>query len=312
MTAASWTFTTGKTTPRIAGDNRYSTATALSKSVFKAGVPVVYVATGANFPDALAGGPAARKGGGPILLVEKYAVPDVTSAELARLKPARIVVLGGQSVVDARVLTALDAHTTGTVTRVAGADRYATAAGISRATFASASTVYVATGEDYPDALAAGAVAAGRGAPLLLVRAAAVPDPTLAELRRLDPDRVVIVGSTGSIGNGVAATLAEFGAVTRVSGVDRYASSAALSAASFAANGPGTVYVATGKAFPDGLTAGPIAGLRNAPLLLVPGTSLPTTVATELLRLSPTNIVIVGGPQAITETVRTTIRDLWR
>ena len=70
--------------------------------------------------------------------------------------------------------------------------------------------------------------------------------------------------------------------------------------------------MATGNAFPDGLTAGPIAGLRNGPLLLVPGTSLPGSVATELLRLSPTTIVIVGGPQAITESVRTAIRDLWR
>jgi type VII secretion-associated serine protease mycosin len=312
MAAASWTFTTGKATPRVAGDNRYATATALSASAFKAGVPVVYIATGANFPDALAGGPAARMGRGPILLVEKYALPDVTATELARLKPGRIVVLGGPSAVDGRVLAALDAHTAGSVTRVAGADRYATAAGISRAAFASASTVYVATGENYPDALAAGAVAAARGAPLLLVRAGAVPNPTLAELQRLGPDRIVIVGSTGSVGTGVAATLAEFGAVTRVSGADRYASTAALSAASFAANGPATVYVATGNAFPDGLTAGPIAGLRNGPLLLVPGTSLPGSVATELLRLSPTTIVIVGGPQAITESVRTAIRDLWR
>jgi putative cell wall-binding protein len=100
--------------------------------------------------------------------------------------------------------------------------------------------------------------------------------------------------------------------VTRVSGSDRYASSAALSAASFAANGPSTVYVATGKAFPDGLTAGPVAGKRKGPLLLVPGTSLPSSVAAELLRLNPTNIVIVGGPQAVTDTVRNAIRDLWR
>jgi putative cell wall-binding protein len=47
-------------------------------------------------------------------------------------------------------------------------------------------------------------------------------------------------------------------------------------------------------------------------LLLVPGTSLPPSVAAELLRLNPTNVVIVGGPQAITDTVRNAIRDLWR
>ena len=86
MAAISWSFTTGKTAPRIAGDNRYATATALSASAFKAGVPVVYIATGATFPDALAGGPAARVGGGPIVLTEKFALPGVTATELARLQ----------------------------------------------------------------------------------------------------------------------------------------------------------------------------------------------------------------------------------
>jgi type VII secretion-associated serine protease mycosin len=312
LSATSWTFTTGKTAPRIAGADRFATATALSASAFSAGVPVVYIATGINFPDALAGAPAARAKGGPILLVETSALPAVTAAELTRLKPGRIIVLGGPNAVADRVLTALDAYTAGSVTRVSGADRYATAAKISASAFASASVVYVATGEDYPDALAAGAVAATVGAPLLLVRAGAIPDPTLAELRRLDPDRIVIVGSTGAVGAGVAAELAAHGAVSRISGSDRYASSAALSAVSFATNGPGTVYVATGRAFPDGLTAGPIAGKRKGPLLLVPGTSLPPSVAAELLRLNPTNVVIVGGPQAVTDTVRNAIRDLWR
>ncbi|HET9417540.1 MAG TPA: cell wall-binding repeat-containing protein, partial [Candidatus Limnocylindria bacterium] len=302
----------GKTAPRVAGDDRFATAVALSNSAFPSGVPVAYVATGINFPDALAGAPAARTFGGPILLAEKWALPDVTKAELARLKPGRIVVLGGPNAVADQVLAALDPYTTGSVTRVAGADRYATAAQISASAFTTASVVYVATGENYPDALAAGSVAASVGAPLLLVRAGSIPDPTLAELKRLDPDRIVIVGSTGAVGNGVAAALAAQGSVMRISGSDRYASSAALSAASFAADGPGTVYVATGKAFPDGLTAGPVAGTRKGPLLLVPGTSLPSTVAAELLRLNPTNIVIVGGPQAITDTVRNAIRDLWR
>lgn len=312
LAGTSWTFSTGKTAPRVAGIDRYATAAALSASAFAAGVPVVYVATGVNYPDALAGAPAARIAGGPILLVEKTSLPDVTRAELTRLQPGRIVVLGGPSVVSDQVMAALDPYTAGSVTRVAGADRYATAASISASAFPAASVVYVATGETYPDALAAGPVAASVGAPLLLVKSASIPGPTLVELQRLAPDRIVIVGGTRAVGTAVASALATHGSVTRISGADRYASSAALSAASFAANGPGTVYVATGKVFPDGLSAGPIAGKRNGPLLLVPGGSLPAAVATELLRLDPTNVVIVGGPQAVSEAVRNAIRDLWR
>jgi len=311
LTTTSWSFTTGKTARRIAGEDRYTTATALSASAFKPGVPVVYIATGSTFPDALAGAAAARMHGGPILLTLPTSVPAATKTELARLRPGRIVVLGGPSAIADRVVTDLRAYTTGAVSRVWGADRHATAAAISASAFPSASVVYVATGADFPDALAAGAVAAAAKAPLLLVRSSAVPAATAAELSRLKPSRIVIVGSTGSVSSGVAAQLASHGTVTRISGPDRYTTTAALSAASFAANGPSTVYIATGKAFPDGLTAGAIAGLRNGPLLLVPGTSLPSAVAAELRRLDPTNVVIVGGPVAISESVRSQIRALW-
>ena len=311
LAATSWTFTTGKTAPRIWGADRYATAVALSAATYGPGVPIVYIATGGTFPDALAGGPAARMKGGPILLATSTSIPTATRAELARLRPAQIVVLGGPNAVADRVVADLRAFTAGPVSRVWGADRYATAAAISASTFASASVVYVATGENFPDALGAGAVAAAANAPLLLVRGASVPAETTAELARLRPSRIVLVGSSGAVSDGVAAVLAGHGALTRISGPDRYVSTAALSAASFAANGPSTVYVATGAVFPDGLTAGPIAGLRNGPLLLVPATSLPSAVAAELRRLDPTNVVIVGGPEAITDAVRNQIRALW-
>jgi putative cell wall-binding protein len=264
------------------------------------------------YPDALAGGPAARVGGGPLLLTEAGRLPDATSAELTRLRPGRIVVLGGTGAVSGTVLNALKNYTTGSVTRIAGADRYATAAAISQAAFPSGSDlVYVATGDNYPDALAAGAAAAYRKAPVLLVRANAIPAATAAELLRLDPSRIVIAGGTGVISAAVAAQLATHGTVTRQSGDDRYASAVAVSAATFGTNGVSIVYVATGRSFPDGLSAGPVAGKRGGPLLLVPGTSLPASVAAELKRLDPTHIVIVGGTGAVSNTVRNQIRALW-
>ncbi len=81
---------------RIAGTGRYDTAAAVSASFFDPGVPVAYVATGLSFPDALAGGAAAAATGGPVLLVDRVAVPAATATELERLRPGRIVVLGGR------------------------------------------------------------------------------------------------------------------------------------------------------------------------------------------------------------------------
>jgi subtilisin family serine protease len=312
LAATTWKFTTGKAATRVFGPNRFGTAAALSASAFAPGVPVVYIATGTAYPDALTGGPAAAVGGGPLLFADSTSLPAATVAELVRLQPGRIVVLGGPAAVSSRVFRALDAYTPGTVTRVYGADRYGTAAAISAATFApDAPVAYIATGASYPDGLAAGAVAAGQRAPLLLTRPDVVPAEILAELQRLSPARIVVMGGTSAISDAVLAQLRAIAPdVQRITGPDRYDTSAALSAASFAANSVSTVYVATGRSWPDGLSAGPVAAKAGAPLLLVSSTMSPA-VAAELRRLDPTNIVIVGGSAAVSDALRNEILALW-
>jgi putative cell wall-binding protein len=192
---------------RLAGADRYATAAAISAATFPAGAPVAYVATGHNFPDALAGISPAVVADGPILLSDPNGVPAHTALELTRLRPGQIVVLGGPSVVSDEVLAALAAYTPGGVTRLAGQDRYATAAAASRATFAAAETVFVASGLDFPDALAGGSPAGVGGAPLLLVNPNALPAATASELARLGASRAVILGGPSVVSNTVAAQI---------------------------------------------------------------------------------------------------------
>ncbi len=313
LAATTWSFTSGKSVPRIAGIDRYATSAAVSRESFSPGVPVAYVATGRSFPDALAGGPAARVGKGPLLLTAPDSLLSVTATELLRLKPGRIVVLGGTSAVSGAVLTALRSYTLGGVTRVAGQNRYETAAAVSASVFSpGAPVVYVATGATFPDALAAGSVAAKAKAPILLVGPNAVPAATATELKRLDPDTIIIMGGSSAVSNVVLQQLETYaGSVRRISGADRYATAVNLSASTFAANSVSTVYLATGSAFPDGLSVGPVAGAKGAPLLLVPSSSLPDSVAAELKRLDPSQVVIIGGPSAVNEAVRAEVRALW-
>ena len=139
---------------RYAGPDRYATSARVSAATFAAGVPVAYVATGSTFPDALSSAPAGGVKGGPVLLVKRTAIPSSVAAELARLKPQRIVVLGGTTSVSDGVRSTLGRYTRGSVSRLAGADRYATSAKVSAATFAPGVPVaYVATGTTFPDAL---------------------------------------------------------------------------------------------------------------------------------------------------------------
>jgi putative cell wall-binding protein len=269
---------------RVAGINRYTTAAAISKAYFAPGVDVAYVATGDDFPDALSGGAAAGAGsGGPVLLVSKDSVPLETALELDRLNPAKIVVLGGTSVVSSTVENKLKAY--GPVTRIAGANRFATSAMVSNFAFPSAETVYIATGRVFPDALAGGPAAIQDGGPVLLVEQESIPGPVAAELARLKPSTIVIVGGTSAVSATVETKLGSYaGTVTRISGADRYGTAVQVSKATFPSTG--VIFVATGENFPDALAAGPVAGTQGSPVLLTTSGLVPAGTIKEIERLT--------------------------
>lgn len=293
---------------RLWGQDRYATAAAISRDTFAAGVPVAFVATGGNFPDSLAGGPAAASLRAPILLVTRNGLPAATRTELSRLRPGRIVILGGEGAISTTVAGQLEALTTGGVTRFAGADRYATAAEISRAHFAAGAAVaYIATGKSFPDALAAGAAAAALGGPVLLVTSGGIPVPVRAELERLRPQRIIIVGGPGVVGDAVLNALRPYtvGEVTRQAGTNRYATAAAISAQTFPADAGGTVFLASGLGFADAVAGVPAAAIVGGPLLLAGTNTLPSETASELRRLNPSRVVLLGGTGVLGDAVGT-------
>ena len=218
-----------------------------------------------------------------------------------------IVILGGSSVVSSNVLDHLTSCTDGTVTRISGHDRYATAAAVSRAAFESASDVYLAVGTSYPEAVAAGPIAALRNAPLLLTRTDSLPAVTRAEIQRLGATQVIILGGTGSIASSVEADLATSYTVTRITGADRYSTVAAISASYFQPGGIPVAYIARGDLFPDALAGGPAAVANGGPILLTENDGLPAATAAELQRLTPDRIVILGGPAAVSDGVKASL-----
>lgn len=295
------------TIERLAGADRYATAAAISRATFPTGVAVAYVATGLDFPDSLAAGPAAARNRAPILLTKPDGLPTATRDELVRLQPASIVILGGPGAVRDAVASEL-APLTRAVRRVAGADRYATAAAISAATFpAGVPIAYIATGRSFPDALSAGAAAARLGGPLLLVAPDAIPGVVRTELTRLRPARIVVTGGTAVVNAAVMQALDAYtaGAVSRQAGSDRFATSAAISAAAFPA--APTAFLANGLGFADAVAGIPAAAKAGAPMLLTLPGALPLSIATELRRLDPARVVLLGGPAAISDSIRAAV-----
>jgi putative cell wall-binding protein/peptidoglycan hydrolase-like amidase len=198
------------TTVRRAGPNRYATAVALSQAAFPGGATTVFVATGEDFPDAVVAAPAAILSEGPLLLVPRNgALPTVVRSEIIRLAPERIVVVGGTGAVSDTAFTELTGIAA-TVERIAGSDRYAVAAAVSAEFFAPGSSVYVAVGTAYPDALTAGGASAQTAGPVLLVQTNDIPGVIEAELIRLGPNRIVILGGTAVVSAAVETALATF------------------------------------------------------------------------------------------------------
>ena len=229
--------------------------------------------------------------------------PTAAIAEETPAPNVDIVILGGTAVVPAGVEAHLASCTTGTVTRIAGPNRYSTAAKIAIAAFpGGATTAYLANGTTYPDGVAAGPVAALNSAPLLLTKASSLPGETVRALRDLGVASVVVLGGENAVSAEVASQLGDVYAVTRVAGATRSATAAAISASAF--SGPvDVVYVATSTNFPDALVGGPAAYAGAGPILLTDPDQLSPATETEVARLQPDRIVILGGTAAVAASV---------
>ena len=294
---------------RIGGSDRYAVSAAVSATTFAPGVPTVYVASGEVFPDALSASAAAGAEGSPVLLVQKSAIPDAVVTELRRLAPERIVFLGGPNTIGGEVEAALNAIAP--ATRIGGADRYAVSAAVSGATFATGvRAAYVPSGEVFPDALAGSAAAGALGAPVLLTRKTEVPPAIAAELARLDPAALRVLGGPNTVSTATQTALGRIAPTTRVGGADRYAAAAAISAEVFAPGRTRTVYVASGEVFPDALSASATAVANHAPVLLVTKDAVPAATAAEIARLSPARIVVLGGVNTVSPAVESRLNEL--
>ncbi|WP_169795846.1 cell wall-binding repeat-containing protein [Curtobacterium ammoniigenes] len=305
---------------RFSGADAYATAANLAAGGFtpsaaidsngdapqRGTVPVVYVATRGNYPDALAGAAAAGHTGAPILLTDPNTLPDATRAELTQLQPRSIVVLGGPNAVSDTVVSQLGFYAT--VSRIAGSDRSQTSALIATSgAFGTGGTVYVATGYNYPDALAGAAVAGGtyRPGPILLVQPTDLTDSVRSALTTLKPSHIVILGGVNAVNGTLASDLAAYlpagetvNNVERWSGSDRIGTSVAIAQNGFP-SGATAAFVATAYNFPDALSGGPVAAAFSAPVLLTDPSSLSAATISELSALHVQGVDFLGGPNAV-------------
>lgn len=267
---------------RTSGPDRYATAAAIARTAYPDGAGTVLVASGETFPDALAATSLAGTSKAPVLLTRASSAPEATVSALRALRPRRVVLVGGTARISGDVAGQLaSAAGISAPQRISGPDRYATAtqvvatlplAGVGRVD--GQRTALLATGEKFPDALAAGSVAAAAGLPLLLTPPDALPQGVGDALTRAGVTQVVLLGGEASVSAGVADALGRQGVSTvRLGGVDRQATAATVAdwALVHAGMDPAHAALARGDAAgggADALALGPLAALRRAPVVL--------------------------------------------
>lgn len=228
-------------------------------------------------------------------------VGDKSDAGAFEANPLGVFVAGGTAAVSDSVIDQIEVASERTVERLFGANRYATAAAISQAAFPTKKSggayPIIASGENFPDAMGAGPAAVSKESGILLTRKNSLPAETKAELERLSIEEITIVGGTAVISTAVETELGKLGDVVRIAGSNRYDTAVKVSEHFF--DSSSKVFIASGTSFPDGLAAGPVAGLFDAPLLLTNGSSLSSGVMDEIARLGATEAIIVGGTAVV-------------
>jgi putative cell wall-binding protein len=298
----------GSGTPvsRIGGADRFATGRQVSQAQWQGGkASAVVLARGDQAPDALAGVPLAAHVHGPLLLTDPAVLDSATRSEIDRVLGGpqthkSVYILGGDSAVSPGIEAGLR-NVGYTVVRYGGSRRFDTALKIA-ASFGTTQHVIVATGRDFPDALAAGPLGAAENAPIVLsddTRLDAATAAFIGQHSSIDPvggQAQRAVGTLNTAGKSVNGALA---------GADRYATGAAVAkhVATVTGHVPTAVGVASGAAFPDALTGGAYAANAAEPLLLTEPDSLPGPTAALLSTWAPqfTAVTVFGGHAAITD-----------
>jgi putative cell wall-binding protein len=298
--------------PRLYGSDRYETSTAIATKFFNQTINKVVLASGNGFPDALSASVLAHELNAPILLVDSHTITSKDALDYiqAHLEAqGTIYIIGGQGVIG----TDFDSYLSNKgyhINRLGGVDRYDTNKLIINELNATGKTVFIANGENFPDALSISGFASVTNSPILLVKAKSIPQQTVDYLQSKQPTQVYISGGTGVVSDTVESKIKSIlpsVSVTRFAGQNRY-DTASMSYNKFATN-PKTIYLASGENFPDALSGTVLAAQNGDPILLIDPSKpmVPNSIAAYLTQLyksgATPSVTALGGTGVVPDKI---------
>lgn len=302
---------------RISGADRIDTAVKIAYEGWPHGAETVILASSEDYPDALAGVALAAKYKAPILLMPPDELDQDVIDALTGLHPSKVFILGGSAAISGYAESQLRTALTWTwdIERLAGADRFSTAAQIA-GDISADKGVAIAACDNFADALSLASAAAVKGYPLLLVGCDSLPEETASFLQTWKPGSMYIAGGTGAISQKVQDRIKEVTGltdeqITRFAGKDRYETSSLILQSFYPESIK--VYLATGQKYPDALAGAALAASSNTPLLLVPPLGLTVDCSTvKLVKSLPKTVEfdVFGGKEVIPDNIIVSLKYL--
>ncbi|MDD7732435.1 MAG: cell wall-binding repeat-containing protein [Firmicutes bacterium] len=293
---------------RIGGKDRDDTSRKIANRFFGQSKYVI-VARNNEYPDALTASLLARILDCPILLNNPKYLEKETKEEIIRLGAKDIILVGQENALSKEVKTELDKLDQDKAERIGGKDRYETSALLAKRVaglIGGVDQAIVASGEDFPDALASAPLSGKKVAPILLTRKESLPKSVAAMIKELKIKTVDIAGGNKAVATSLEKALPKL--TKRYDGDNRYDTAALI--ANDVRTSPRQVYLASGEVFPDALTIGPVAAKTEDPILLSRKSVLPKETQDYMKKHKLSKVYIIGGTDRLDLSLEKDILDI--
>lgn len=258
----------------IKGNNRFSTATEISKMNYATGGTVVLV-NGNAVADGIAATPLASSENASILLANTNNLPSETANRMKEIAPQKVIIVGGENAVSKALEAKIANDYAVEVQRIAGKDRYATSFEIAKKLVESGAeinTAYIVAGTGEADALSVASKAGADKQPIILTGKDSIAPEMYAWLKEQNLEDAYFIGGNKVISDNVINSVNEITTndvtANRIAGNNREETNAKVIEKLYT-GGFSNVYAAKSNVLVDALSAGPMAAQRNCPVVLV-------------------------------------------
>lgn len=286
----------GATTQRLYGKDRIATSIAVSQQGWTTS-NIVILNEKNNYADAIAATPLAVQLDAPVLLTSGGELDARVKEELKRLKPQKIILLGGEG----RLSTSIQVELTQLNydwERIGGQDRYETSTLIAEKM--KSDRMILVNGDNFADALSAASYAGIEQTPILLMSNPKFPQSVADYYQKHRPTQVIVVGGDGVVPDQLLAEQ-NIPITLRLGGKDRYESAAQLYAYAQNAYDSNQIYLASGQQYPDAMVGTVLAAKNQSPLLITKRGGLPDSLQTIFTpeKIASMEITILGGTSVV-------------